>query len=217
MLEPDDYRPEHSYPLVVLLHGFGSHMGDLAGLCPVIDSSDYRYVLPNAPIPMQVSYGNTGFAWFSLDEDGDNAASAEEAKAAEQQIADLVDEVTDQHEVEPRRTVLGGFSQGGMLTLQSGLTRPEVFRGLAVLSGRFPEPDELVPRLPERRDQSIFVAHGTADDMIAVEEGREAVDLLKQEGYRPEYHEYEMGHQITADVVADLSTWLSAVLPPTRF
>ncbi len=213
-LEPDDYRPELPYPLVVMLHGYGSNMDDLAGLCPVVHSTGYRYVCPNAPISMQLGYGVTGHAWFSLDE-GD-ARAVEEARTSENRIATLVEEVTAQYEVEPERVVLGGFSQGGMLTLQVGLTRPEVFRGLAVLSGKFPQPEELIPRLQAQREQSIFVSHGTADHMIAVEEGRQAVGLLKQAGYRPEYHEYEMGHQITADVVADLSNWLGRVLPPTH-
>jgi phospholipase/carboxylesterase len=72
----------------------------------------------------------------------------------------------------------------------------------------------MAARLPARRDQPVFVAHGTLDDLIGVETGRRARDFLQAHGYSPEYHEYEMGHQITAQVLADLTAWLHSALPP---
>jgi predicted esterase len=52
------------------------------------------------------------------------------------------------------------------------------------------------------------------DTMIAVEAGRQAREFLTDNGYEPEYCEYEMAHQITAEVLADLTIWLHGVLPP---
>ena len=49
-LLPDDYDPQTSYHLIIMLHGFGANMQDLAGLAPVINSQDYVYACPNAPI-----------------------------------------------------------------------------------------------------------------------------------------------------------------------
>ena len=46
---PDDYNPVVSYPLVIMLHGFGAHMGDLAGLASAIEDKGYVYACPNAP------------------------------------------------------------------------------------------------------------------------------------------------------------------------
>jgi len=48
---PDGYTPDSSYPLVVMLHGFGANMQDLAGLAPTINADGYVYACPNAPIP----------------------------------------------------------------------------------------------------------------------------------------------------------------------
>ena len=42
-----------SYPMIILLHGFGAHMGDLASLAPAIDPTGYVYIFPNAPIPFR--------------------------------------------------------------------------------------------------------------------------------------------------------------------
>ena len=57
---PDNYVPEKAYPAVVLLHGFGSNMNDLSGLCPAIERERYVYLCPNAPIPVQIWSRNGG-------------------------------------------------------------------------------------------------------------------------------------------------------------
>ena len=63
VVEPDGYDESQEYPAVVLLHGFGASMRDLAGLAPAIERAGYVYLLPNAPIQMQIGYGMTGYAW----------------------------------------------------------------------------------------------------------------------------------------------------------
>ena len=62
-VEPDGYDKSLEYPTIVLLHGFGASMSDLVGLAPAIDRAGYVYVFPNAPIPMQIGMGMTGYAW----------------------------------------------------------------------------------------------------------------------------------------------------------
>ena len=62
-VEPDGYSPRRRYPMVVLLHGYGAQMGDLAGLCPAIDPQGILYICPNAPIPFRIGPGTVGYAW----------------------------------------------------------------------------------------------------------------------------------------------------------
>ena len=62
------------------------------------------------------------------------------------------------------------------------------------------------------RDQAIFVAHGTSDAMISVEDARSTVQFLRDEGYRPDYKEYAMGHEINQDVLDDLVIWVHDVM-----
>ena len=211
-VEPDGYDPNRHYPLVVLLHGFGSSMSDLAGLCPAIDPDGYVYICPNAPIPMQVGFGAVGYAWTRPGDSG----TPDEAERAEQMLSTLMDEVTGQYHVEAGQVVLGGFSQGGMMTYRCGLTNPGMFRALVALSARVSDPDSLRQRLPADRSQSIFIAHGTADTMIAVEDARRARWFLESAGYEPRYQEYAMGHEITQGVLDDLAPWIRSVLPPVR-
>ena len=202
-IEPDGYDQRRAYPMVVLLHGFGSHMGDLAGLCAAIDRERYVYICPNAPISMEIGPGMTGYAWTRLEE-----PYAEDGDRAEEMLAELFDEVMDEYRTEAGAAMLGGFSQGGMMTYSAGLVAPERFRGLAALSGRVPDPDRLRERLPDDRGQAILIAHGTADSVIGVEEARRARRFLEEEGYRPVYKEYPMAHEISYQVLDDLVAWV---------
>ena len=97
-----------------------------------------------------------------------------------------------------------------------GLPNPDVFRGLLILSSKISDTHAVRARLPSRRTQQIFIAHGTADTMISIEDAREAHRLLESEGYEPEYREYSMGHEITQDVLDDLVPWVGQVLPPAE-
>lgn len=212
VVEPDGYGADRSYPVVMLLHGFGAGMADLAGLAPAIDAEGYVYVCPNAPIPMQVGPGMVGYAWT---QPGDSGTS-EDARRAEALLATLFDEVIDEYHPEAGQLVLGGFSQGGMMTYQCGLPRPDMFSGLMALSARISDPNDLRARLPEGRTQPLFVTHGTADPLIPIEDAREAREFLQAEGYAPEYREYPMGHEITQAVLEDLGRWIRGVLPPLR-
>ena len=214
LVEPDDFDENQEYPAVILLHGFGASMRDLVGLAPSIDRSGYLYLFPNAPIRMQFEYGMTGYAWTPS---GGQPGGEDAATRAEELLVGFFDEAMERHGITEGGMVMGGFSQGGMMSYRFGLRRPEMFAGLVVLSGRVTSPEILADNLPEHRDQPIFVAHGTQDAVIGVAAARESKDFLTAQGYSPQYREYNMAHEISQDVISDLVPWLHNVMPPLRF
>ena len=216
VVEPDDYDPQNEYPAVVLLHGYGASMSDLVGLSPVLDRTGYLYFFPNAPITIQIGPGMTGYAWTPSGGSADPHTAERATERAEELLVGFFDELAERHSVTDGGIVMGGFSQGGMMTYRFGLPRPEKFAGLVILSGRVPTPDGLTSRLPEFRDQPVFVAHGTQDEMIDIQAARDSREFLASNGYEPEYHEYPMGHAINDEVLADLGSWLRNVMPPFR-
>ena len=212
IVEPDGYDESQEYPFIVLLHGFGASMSDLAGLAPAIDRTGYVYLFPNAPIPLRLAPGMAGYAWTPPG----GGASESDTLRAEELLAGFFEEAAARHGVSDGGVILGGFSQGGMMTYRFGLPRPESFAGLVVLSGRIPTPEVIAETLPDRRDQPIFIAHGTADAMIGVEDARESRRFLESAGYSPTYREYRMAHEINQDAMSDLVPWMRDVMPPAR-
>jgi len=207
---PDGYEPGIRYPLVIMLHGFGANMQDLAGLAPTINQRGYVYAFPNAPLPFDLGGGYTGWGWTPRGAD----ATAENIRDAEELLGQFFDKVFQQLNVEPGRALLMGFSQGGGMTYRCGLERDSTFAGLAALSATLPDREMLAAKLPESRAQKIFIAHGRLDATIAVDRAVAAKDFLEEAGYKPEYHEYDIGHEISPQELKDLIPWMATVLPP---
>jgi phospholipase/carboxylesterase len=99
------------------------------------------------------------------------------------------------------------------VALRLGLPQPELFVGVAVLSGALRRVEELTPTLPPKREQSLFVAHGRSDELVPCDVGRDLVAYLRREGYRPEFRTYAAGHEINLAMLTDLEAWLTGVLP----
>ena len=207
---PDDYDAAADYPLVLMLHGFGANMQDLAGLAPSLNRKGYVYVCPNAPVAFELAPGMVGYGWHPPR----GQASEDDYARAESLLSDFFDQALNEFRATDGRAALLGFSQGGGMTYRMGLARPHQFAGLVALSASLPDPAVLTPRLPEHRQQPVFVAHGAHDPMVSMESARRTREFLETAGYRLAYHEYEMGHEIPAPVLRDLAPWLEETLPP---
>ncbi len=150
-----DWPGSADSPVAILMHGFGSHERDLAGLAPFLPRS-----LPWASLrgPLEMGYG--GAAWFPLTPDG--AMDDAQIRAA----ADAVWAWVDEH-VDPGSAVVPlGFSQGGLMALQLLRTRPARVLAPVVLSGfvqreEQEHDDDLARSRPE-----VFWGRGDADPVV---------------------------------------------------
>jgi phospholipase/carboxylesterase len=210
---PDGYTEGAAYPLILCLHGYGADGNDLAGLAEALDPTGHVYVLPNGPLAAFDGADPTMRAWY---ERGGNE-SPEAVRDALAALDGLVREVLARYAVPAGRALLLGFSQGGALALRYGLPRPELFAGLAVLSGSLRRVEDLAGSLPAVRNRPVFVAHGTKDPLVPVAWSREVVAFLERHGYRPLYRTYPLGHSIGPRLLADLRDWVALTLPPRAF
>ena len=105
---PDDYNADADYPVVVMLHGFGANMQDLAGLAPSINRKGYVYVCPNAPIPFELAPGMIGYGWHPPR----GQATEEHFGQAETLLDAFFSEVLKEFRAQEGRAVLLGLLPG---------------------------------------------------------------------------------------------------------
>ena len=118
VVEPDEFDPQQEYPAVVLLHGFGASMTDLAGLSTMLDRTGYLYFFPNAPISLQIAPGMTGYAWTPPGGQADDHTTERAAERSEELLVGFYDEIEERHGVKDRRHRHGRLLSGRYDDLQ---------------------------------------------------------------------------------------------------
>jgi phospholipase/carboxylesterase len=194
--------------LLVLHHGRGSDERDLLGLADVLDPRRRLHVVtPRAPLRLPGSPGNH---WYLVPRVG--YPDHDTFHAAREALAELHDGLWAATGIEPRRTVLGGFSMGTVMSYAMALSgeRPPV-AGILAFSGFLPSVDDWQPRLDDRLDTAVFIAHGRADPVIEIGFARRARELLEAGGLEVEYRESDLGHQIDPGALPAAAKWLAGV------
>ena len=112
------------------------------------------------------------------------------------------------------RIVLAGFSQGGAVSLYTGLRYPERLAGILALSCYLPLADSLAAeRASANVGVPIFMAHGLDDGVLPISMGLASREQLKAHGFGVEWHQYRMAHSVCQPEVADIREFLLRVLP----
>ena len=173
-----------------------------------------RFVFPHAPMmPVTVNNGYVMRAWYDISFDGVERRPDEGGIRASQAHVEALIAHEKSRGIAARRIVIAGFSQGGAITLQTGLRHAETLAGLMVLSSYLPLAAQVAAERSEANAaSSIFVAHGTHDQVIAIALARRSVEQLRALGYAVEWHEYPMQHSVSMEEIGDISRWLQKVL-----
>ncbi len=201
--------PTDQPPVLVLLHGLGSNEHDLMGLAPELDPR-LLIVCIQAPI----EYGNGGYAWFEIQWEADGIrVDAEQVQASREILIESLRLLPEALGFEPSQILLGGFSQGAIMSLGVALAEPELVSGILLMSGRLlPDflPQEL---LTATKALPILIQHGTSDGVLPVQGSRYMREKLESMGWPVEYKEYPMAHEISEQSLADVRDWISDRLP----
>ena len=211
-------------PVVVLLHGFGAPGNDLVPLAEFLDvPTGTRFVFPEGPLSL--SFGpRDARAWWLIDmariaqdqaagrvRDLSNEIPQGLAPARETMLA-FLKEVERLFDADPRKTVLGGFSQGAMLTCDAMLHTDRPYAGLVQLSGTLLALQEWGPLLQKRKGLPVFQSHGVQDEILPYIGASRLRDTLSQSGLAVEWHRFRGGHEIPAPVLQRLGVFLTKVL-----
>jgi phospholipase/carboxylesterase len=219
----DDDAP--GKPLVVLLHGFGAPADDLEPLAEALNvSAETRFIFPAAP--HSVESGFDGRAWWMIDMmklqmslitgnlrdlAKDIPEGLDEARA---QMLRFLDEVEARYR--PSKWVLGGFSQGAMLSLDVLLhlnnERDKMPQGLVLLSGTLLAEEVWLPRMAAKKSVPIFQSHGTHDPILPFSSAELLRDHLTQAGASVEWVPFRGQHEIPSPVLRALGAFLTRTL-----
>lgn len=186
--------------LVVFLHGYGADGADLIGLADPLAPHlpRTRFLAPNAP--ERCKSNPMGFQWFPIPwlDGTPEAIAAAAAHAAAQALNGWLDAVALSTGIPAARTVLLGFSQGTMMSLQVGLRRAEPLAGIIGFSGRLLRPETLAGEITSR--PPVLLIHGDADPVVPYADLGRAADALVANGVETYTHTSPgVGHGIAPD------------------
>ena len=202
---------ENPTAAVIWLHGLGASGHDFEPVVPELglpEDTAVRVIFPHAPnLPVTINGGMSMPAWYDIKAmDIDRVVDTEQLRASADAVAKLVEQ--QKHKgIPPERIIIAGFSQGGAVAYELGLSYPERFGGVLALSTYFATADT-VERSEANADVPISVYHGTFDPMVPESLGVRSVETLKEMGYDPSYQTFPMEHSVCLEEIQDIGRFI---------
>ena len=188
----------------MLHHGRGADARDLYPLLDILDPERRLVGLcPQGPLALPPG----GAHWYAVRRVG--FPDPETFWPTFGRLSEWFDSINDSFGVDVGRTLVGGFSQGAVMTYALSLTegRPQP-AGLLCFSGFVPRVEGLEINFEGRRGLPVAIGHGTQDPIIEVDFGREAKQLVEDAGCNVLYRESPMGHSIDPSFLKTLVPWV---------
>lgn len=204
-------QPQPSKPssLLVLLHGVGSNELSVSELGTDLDPNTL-IVLPRGPLIL----GPVQAAWFrvTFTPTGPTIVEAE-AERARQTLVNFIHEVQMEYQISPAKTIVAGFSQGGIMSASVALSQPGLVAGFGVLSGRIlPELKPHIASLEKLNRLKAFIGHGEYDKTLPVTWADRSDELLAGLKVQTESHRYAIDHAVSPTMKSDFITWVRSVI-----
>ena len=225
-----DAVPEGASPelAVVLCHGFGAPATDLVPLAQELVAvkpelgPKVRFVFPAAPLSLAELGMPSGRAWFHLPRevlmgqqrnwDTYALATPEGLAPARRGVMSVLAALTAATKLPYGRIVLGGFSQGGMVTTDVALRLEEAPAGLCVLSGTVICQDEWKRRAAQRQGMPVLQSHGRYDDILPFRQAEQLRGLLTEAGLTVEFLPFQGPHTIAPEALERMAEFLATRL-----
>lgn len=200
---------------VIWLHGLGADGGDFAPIIPQLDlapSFGIRFIFPHAPsIPVSINNGQVMPAWYDIKQmDIDRHVDEAQLRQSAARVQQLIEREIERG-VDSERIIIAGFSQGGAVAYEAALNFPQKLAGIMALSSYFATAIT-VEINPVQNEIPIMICHGSLDPVLPETLGQKSLETLRALNFTPEYHSYPMEHSLCPQEIADIATWIRAVL-----
>lgn len=206
---------------IVILHGYGADMNDLAPLADYIDPEGrYRFIFPNAPLQPRELMMTGGRAWFPIDGEAMmqtmmTGQALDFREIDPEGLHEVVDDLSDFFAgFANAPLILGGFSQGSMVALSACLQLDLKVKALLLLSSA------LTQNIVERAEAGdlnldglpVFQSHGDEDSLLPAHQAEELADLLEQGGANVQFENFVGGHEIPVSIIEEINLFLKRVM-----
>jgi phospholipase/carboxylesterase len=172
--------------IMVMLHGLGDSIEGYRWMPETLELPWLNFLLVNAPDPY-----NGGFSWFDYP---DNIGPG--VVRSRKLLFELLDDLGSKG-FAPENITLGGFSQGGLMSVDVGLRYPHRLAGLVDISGWVFELEKLLQELsPAARQQRLLITHGPYDPLIPFDAVREQANTLKVAKIKVDWNQFSKAHTI---------------------
>ena len=202
---------------VIWLHGLGDSGEGFSPIVPMLklpSNHTIRFVFPHAPKQaVTINQGAVTRSWYDIKSmDLHNRADIDGVLESEQALHGLIQEQID-NGISYDKIVLAGFSQGGVVSLFTGLRYPEKLAGILAMSCYLASADKLPEKLSAaNQNTSILQQHGQQDEVVPTAAGKLANTLLLDAGYQTQWQTYPMPHTVVIEQLDNISAWLQTIL-----
>lgn len=204
---------------VMMLHGFGADMNDLAPLHSYIDpAGQFNWIFPNGLLEVPIGPHSSGRAWFPI-RMADIEAAAMRGEVvdfaetcpdgmieAEKRILGLIEKLR----IAPKDLVLGGFSQGAMMTCQISLGMNEDVAGMILYSGNCLNFKFWQERAPMHKKIPFIQSHGKEDPILGFKHAQRLFQMLSDSGLKGKFLPFNGFHEIPLPVIRETTTFLNS-------
>lgn len=203
---------------IIWLHGLGADGNDFVPMVPALQRCQdlpLRFVFPHAPVrPVTINGGMRMRAWYDIrgiDLSGERLLDHDGIEQSVTQVQDLLAEQNEQG-IATERIIVAGFSQGGVIALQTGLQLFDQLMGIIGLSCYLPGvPDNTASGEPAR-PLPAFIGHGRQDPMVPFALGQRAAEVLRQHHCDVTWGEYPVAHGVHPDEIAAVDNWIAKLM-----
>ncbi|MEI6748716.1 MAG: esterase [Bacteroidota bacterium] len=196
-------------PVLYLLHGLGSNEQDLFSFAEHLPAN-FLVISVRAPYTI----GLDSYSWYHVDfTSGDPIINRKEADKSRNMLIQFIALMQQEYQFDPNQVFLCGFSQGAIMSYSIGLTRPDLIKGIALMSGRLPDETKSFVATDEKlKNLAVFISHGIDDAVLPIQYAREGLEYLQTRNIKPTYKEYPAGHTINKEMLTDLVDWLNKIV-----